>query len=592
AMQGGIREIALDLVTASGARLPVLVNATLRRAADGAPLAVRMTVFDATDRRRYERELLHERRRAQQAAARVRALQQATEELVAVPTVAGVAAAVVGAATTHFGAHDGALWLLDDAHAVLERVGAAADRLPRRLDAAGASPHAEALARGAPVVLAAHGEAAARFPELAEALCGDGRAVVVAPVAAGGRPLGALAFRFAGDGVFLDELPVLATLARQAGQALERARLYEQERATALTLQRSLLAGDLPADPRCQITTRYRPGAEALEVGGDWYDAFRVGADKLGVLVGDVVGRGIEAASAMGQLRSAARAIAGGDIGPARLLQRLDGFVERVPAARMATVVYAEVDLAACRVVFACAGHPPPVVLPPGDEAPQVLWEGRSAPLGASVRGRHRREDAVVVPRGSRLLLYTDGLVERRDALFDEGLAALVAALARSRARPLATMVDGVLGSLVDESAGRDDVCVLCVSVGAPAAFDRAVHADPTALAPLREDLRAWLDAHGVGGEDRDAVVLACSEAVGNAVEHGYRGDGAGLVTVRAVRDDAGLRLGVGDRGSWREPRPGGLRGRGLLLMRRVMDEVRIDRDGGTQVTMYRRVGR
>ena len=165
-----------------------------------------------------------------------------------------------------------------------------------------------------------------------------------------------------------EERDFLTACAAQMGLALERARLHQRTADVAVALQRSLLAGDPPVDRRFEVATLYRPAVEDLEVGGDWHDAFRLPGDTIGIAVGDVVGRGLLAATAMGQLRSAVRALAGAGLKPAAVLGHLDTFVEQVNTARYATLAYAEVDPDTGVVTFASAGHLPPVILNAGSE--------------------------------------------------------------------------------------------------------------------------------------------------------------------------------------------------------------------------------
>ncbi|WP_426595048.1 PP2C family protein-serine/threonine phosphatase [Cellulomonas sp. McL0617] len=227
----------------------------------------------------------------------------------------------------------------------------------------------------------------------------------------------------------------------------------DQKTSVAHELQRALLTMPRLDDDRFVVTTEYRPGVQALEVGGDWYDAFLVDDGTLALVVGDVVGRGLRAATDMGQLRSAIRALAEPGVGPARLLSRLDRFVEQTGAGFMATTAYAEVALATGVVTYACAGHLPPLLL--GAGAPRFLWDGRSMPLGFP--GRTRLQATVSLGAGDRLALYTDGLVERRDRPLDDGLGSLAATLDSSR-RPLPDLVSELLVHTGDD---RDDVCLL-----------------------------------------------------------------------------------------------------------------------------------
>jgi anti-sigma regulatory factor (Ser/Thr protein kinase) len=393
------------------------------------------------------------------------------------------------------------------------------------------------------------------------------------------------------------DLEVLGAVGQQAGLALDRARLYEHSAGVARALQHSLLAVDPPVDPRYDVATTYRPGVEMLEVGGDWYDVFVPEAGVLSFVVGDVVGRGLGAASTMGQLRSAVRAVAGPGVGPARLLSRLDRFAEQVEAAGMATLAYAELDLESGAVRYACAGHPPPVLLP-AQGGGRLLWGGRSTPLGAYGHGDERGEAQVQLLAGDRLLLYTDGLVERRDRPLDDGFHALVVAATTARTEPLGNAVRNLTRDMLRDEQGRDDVCVLLLSWSGPV-FARRLPSDLSTLSAVRGELRAWLAAQGVDAAGAEDVVLAASEAVANAAEHGSPGGPGDRVDLEVrrerrpadspePRDEIVVR--VRDRGRWRSPSPAAERGRGLLLMRALMDEVLVEPGDGTTVVLRRRV--
>jgi serine/threonine-protein kinase RsbW len=737
-MQGEVHEIALDIVCADERRLPILLNSVLGRDEHDEPRVVRTTVFNATERRGYERELLHARRAAEQSESRVRVLQRIVAELAAAPTEAEVAEAAVRAPAAAFAAAGSSIWLLDADRDQLAQVastdttGAPAEDIPLASSRAVA-----AVARSRELLAVATVEQArAKLPELADALQRHGRqAALLLPLTSGaagpgatvlgvlacsftesrtlddgelglarllghqagqalerarlydearrrearamflaettraldemqrllpraqrlvahvvpeiaewaavrllvgsgvlaeaggpapdasrlstriatatatgraellddgpdpycavlpltvrGRVLGTLALRLpAGGRTPNAEAVFLGDLADRAALALENARLYEQERAIAQTLQRSLLAGDPPTDTRFGVETHYQAASHDLEVGGDWHDAFLITGDKLAVVVGDVVGRGIDAASTMGQLRSAIRALASAEAGPARLLERLDTFVGRVESARMATVAYAEIVLSTGLMTYACAGHLPPIVQAPG-VPPELLWGGRSAPLGSRAGRAARIEEDVLLIPGSRLLLYTDGLIERRDRFLDDGFALLAAEFADRRDAPLAGLTAGLAATLVGPEH-RDDVCLLCLALGTEQRLERAIPADPRLIASLRKDLRGWLGSHAIDEDTRHAVLLACSEAVANAIEHGYRDDPTGVVLVAATVLPDAIEIEVRDRGSWRPESPDLVRGRGLHLIRQVMDQVTVERDAGTTVTMRR----
>jgi serine/threonine-protein kinase RsbW len=739
-MQNDVHEIAFDVVCADGRRLPTLVNSVLGHDTAGRPRVIRTTIFNATERRGYERELLHARRAAEASERRVRVLQQIVADLAAAATEADVAEVVVGAPVPAFGATSSSIWLVDNdrevlvaaastdpslpvgdlprwsSHAVAEvarrgdlhvvgspeeaeenfeglaasmrefgrrtlvllplnagpsddptaadvrgvlvfsfalrkaltdselrvvrllgqQAGQALDRarlyddvrrreararflveltreldetyrlLPRarrlvdrlvpevaqwaavRLqvgpagllaDAGGPAPDAEWLVRHVADVTAS-GEAHFADPDGLDPGC------AVLPLVARGVVLGTLALRLPSARRTAAEAVFLTDLADRAGLTLENVRLYEQERAIARTLQRSLLIGSMPSDSRFVVENHYQAGAQDLEVGGDWYDAFMITKNKLALVVGDVVGRGIDAATTMGQLRSAIRALASAEAGPAELLRNLDRFVDRVETARMATVAYAEIALETGEMTYACAGHLPPLVQEPAS-APRYLLDGRSGPLGTRAGRRERSEATVRLSAGSRLLLYTDGLIERRNRPIDRGFELLAREWARRRDAPLPGLAAGLADLLVGPEHA-DDVCLLCLTLGTEERLERLIGADPMQIALLRKDLRGWLTSHAVDDESAQAVLLACSEAVANAIEHGYRDDPFGQVEVTATVAPDAVEIKVADRGSWRAPLGDVARGRGLQLIRQVMDHVAFDRSDGTAVTMRR----
>lgn len=246
----------------------------------------------------------------------------------------------------------------------------------------------------------------------------------------------------------------------------ERAEQLQQQMADiAHVLQRSLLQGVPLDDPRLRIGAHYQPSVDTLEVGGDWHDEFPLDGDRIGLVVGDVVGRGIEAAAAMGQLRSATRALADADLGgPGHVLAALDRFATGLPLARMATLVYAEVGLAGGTVRYACAGHPPPALVA-ADGSARLLWDGRRLPLGLAPSSDPAVEGSATLGPEDQLLLYTDGLVERRSESLDDGLARLVEQLADARADAPQETVDRLVAALAETGQHPDDVCVLSVAV-------------------------------------------------------------------------------------------------------------------------------
>jgi phosphoserine phosphatase RsbU/P len=261
-----------------------------------------------------------------------------------------------------------------------------------------------------------------------------------------------------------------ATDRRAYEDELLRARRREHD--IAQRLQRSMLSGTLP-DPRgCEIGVLYRTAVSGMEVGGDWYDAFWLDEDQtMGLAVGDVVGRGIEAAATMGQLRSAVRALASTGLPPGALLERLDEYARRYAVGKMCTLVYAELCLSEGLLRYACAGHPPPLLAVPGEE-PRFAWGGRSPPLAAHTPEASRDEAVEALRPGTMTVLYTDGLVEQRSRTLDEGMELLRSEIAGHAADAVSAILKG-LTRVVSDLEHPDDVCML----GARLAVAQAVGA-------------------------------------------------------------------------------------------------------------------
>jgi sigma-B regulation protein RsbU (phosphoserine phosphatase) len=262
---------------------------------------------------------------------------------------------------------------------------------------------------------------------------------------------------------------------RRYEEELLRSRRREQE--IAQQLQESLLAGELPRGEGFEIGAAYQPGVGGTEVGGDWYDAFWLDETKVGLYVGDVVGRGIGAAATMGQLRSATRAFASTGRGPGRILDALDVFVARHRVGQMATLACAEVDTRTGELAFACAGHLPPLLSLGDAGAPRLDWRGRSAPLGIRPGPSGRPEAACRLTPESLFLLYTDGLVERRGRSIDEGLERLLAEVGSRTPEAPGALANETMRQLEDREHG-DDVCLLAFSIG-PSRLSKAQTATP-----------------------------------------------------------------------------------------------------------------
>jgi phosphoserine phosphatase RsbU/P len=255
-----------------------------------------------------------------------------------------------------------------------------------------------------------------------------------------------------------------ATDRRRYEQELFRASRREHE--IAKELQLSMLAGTPPVSPKLTLDSHYSPAIRGTQVGGDWHDAFWLDPPHVvALVVGDVVGRGIGAAATMGQLRSAVRALASTELGPAALLSALDVYVGRHGVGEMTTIVYAELSLRTGELRFACAGHPPPLLLAPRTD-PTLDWGGRSTPVGVEPGPAGRSEQSRRLAPGTALLLFTDGLIEDRTRPEDDGLERLLReAAATGPVGGLGPTVQSIVARMVDP-AQADDVCVLAAQFG------------------------------------------------------------------------------------------------------------------------------
>jgi len=292
----------------------------------------------------------------------------------------------------------------------------------------------------------------------------DERSWVGLPLFAAGAPLGALRFSFGRPRKITEEERVfLEALAGQCALALERAALYEREHTTAETLQRSLLPDQLPSVPGLVLTASYRPVTRNMEIGGDWYDAFRLADQQLAVALGDVMGKGLTAAAGMGRVRNALRALALTDGRPAAVLGGLDRLFSATEAEeQVTTVAYLVIDPVTGEGMLGNAGHLPALVLTAG-RAPRFDQVEAGTPLGwASPRKQH----AFSMEPGSTAVFYSDGLVENRNRGLDAGLEELAAVGASADAELLADP-ERLLRYLVDHMlAGYeqdDDVTVLVI---------------------------------------------------------------------------------------------------------------------------------
>lgn len=364
--------------------------------------------------------------------------------------------------------------------------------------------------------------------------------------------------------------------------AIQHVRQFENARETSLTLQRAMLPS---TDPPAGFAVRYEPAVPPLEIGGDWYEVLPVGEHQIGIIVGDCVGRGLAAAAVMGQLRSSARALLLTGAEPEMLLEQLDVAAEFIPDAFCTTVFVAILDTESGELRYSSAGHLPAVLVAPQCE-PTLLSDAQSVPIAVHGRGPRRQASVTVAP-GSTLMLYTDGLVERRDSSIDDGIARVARVVADGMTLSADAVADAALATMAPPDGYDDDVAIV-VYRRPYGSLSIETKADAVELADIRHRLIAWARGAAVPEDLVADVVLAVNEACANSIEHAYRGHDPGTVRVDAHCDGAQVQVRVVDRGSWKTaPADPGNRGRGLLLIRAVTNWLEMDcTSSGTTVDM------
>ena len=362
-------------------------------------------------------------------------------------------------------------------------------------------------------------------------------------------------------------------------QVVSAQRLRESEsrqRAAAVTLQRTLLPQELEQPDDLRVAATYQPGGTDAAVGGDWYDVITLGAGRTAVVIGDVMGRGVLAAAVMGQLRTAVRAYARLDLPPHEVLQLLDGLAADIDPGQIATCVYAVYDPNEGTLTYASAGHLPLLIREPDGQVRRV-GEPTGPPLGTG--GWVHSSGVVPFRQGASAVLYTDGLVERRDADIDEGLEALERALAGAGDSPQ-IVCDRLLRTLGITEEHDDDVAILVLSCperqgeeaelfrGAALDLLGGVEAAPRARAFADGVLASWRFPE----ELRELGVLAASELVANSLKHGRAPLG-----LRLRRTDRRLIVEVTDGDEHlprrRQAEPADEEGRGIAVVATIAAE-------------------
>jgi PAS domain S-box-containing protein len=582
-----------------------LVNVSLTMDARGEPMGFLWQLVDVTEQRRAEAERAA-RTEAEAVAVTIGKLQQVTEAALEHLEPRELMGLVVERIKEAFRADMARILLIEQGQESDPRALGRAERLrPGGELALGAASGFGAAAKapqsvpvgdvlsqvvneGRPVILDGLHGGAGLDPMLGAAAP---RALMASPLTVKGRMAGVVEIGSRKERRFSpEEESLLVLMADRAGLAIEHARAYEREVGTVEMLQRSLLPDRLPILPGVKIAARYLPGG--ADVGGDWYDAVPLEDGRVGLAMGDVVGHGLGAASLMGQLRHAARAYAlEGHPAPA-VLDRLDRLVRSLPGAQMATLLYAIVEPDLRTLRFASAGHVPPLVVGP-DGGARFLEGAPNPPLGVFDSSGHE-ELTVELEPGSTIVLYTDGLVEERGVSIDTGLDAL--RKAADHPGDPEELCDHLVDSMLALHEANDDIAVLALQA-LPAKTEPLhleVPTDPTRLRDVRRHLAGWLRRGGASEEDVEVAQMACHEACSNAIEHGY-GFGEGSFTIDARLENGKVVLEVADHGTWIERPEGGLphRGRGIALMKALMDAVKLSHDGrGTTVRMERGVTR
>jgi serine phosphatase RsbU (regulator of sigma subunit)/anti-sigma regulatory factor (Ser/Thr protein kinase) len=414
------------------------------------------------------------------------------------------------------------------------------------------------------------------------------RSLLGVPVHVEGRVIGVMHVGTLQRRAFNEEdIAVLQLAADRAALAIDGARLAEQRAVTEI-MQRTLLPDALPEVPGLRFSAKYLPAGPGVRIGGDWYDVLQLSNGRIALVIGDVVGRGVLAASVMAEIRTALRAYLteGHELG--RVMSLLNDLLVSMGRHRSATVAILELDLERDELQAVSAGHLPALLTTPDGRA-DFLEQLQGMPLGISM-GQEYVPQTYEFPVGSALLLYTDGLVERRGESIEEGLERLRSAAETTTSSANSSLADHVHRALLEQAPLEDDVALLATeSLPLGSTLEITLQAHPSVLMGLRRTLGRWLASQGVEEEDLFGMTLAASEAASNAIEHAYGAREASF-DVCCERHDAEVRVIVRDSGRWRESRPYG-RGRGLGIMRALVDSAEVQRDQqGTTVTLRKRL--
>ena len=464
------------------------------------------------------------------------------------------------------------------------------------------APIAEVIRSGQPMLISDIAELDPRYEAVLSHAVPATRAAALAPLRGSDGPvIGALWLSWPVPHVFeQSEVELAEQVARVMAQAVERIEINEREHRIATELQERLLDLELRSTAAV-VSATYEPAGELLRVGGDWYTATTLDDEqRIGVSVGDVVGHGLAAATTMSQLRSALGVAALTSLDPTAVLDLLDSYASRVSGAASSTVAYAVVDAPNQTVSYSCAAHPYPLLVRP-DGTVSYLTEGRRPPLALATLGASNPSGRSELPVGSLLLLYTDGLIERRGESLDDGLQRLADVAATCVRLPAGDVCATLLSALAPSGGYSDDVALVIVrpTGTTPESFVVALPADSAHVTSTRHRLRTWLRACRLPLDEafQDDVLVGVGEALINAIEHGSARDKTGVVWLEVFAQQDQILASVSDSGRWisdaAASRRESSRGRGLTLIHGLSDDVKTVRTLlGTRVTMSFRTDR
>lgn len=368
-------------------------------------------------------------------------------------------------------------------------------------------------------------------------------------------------------------------------EGLQRERKREQE--LMKRVQRGLLPDELLSWPGVDIAARYEAADDTMEAGGDWYDTIQLDESRIALMVGDIVGHGIESMISMGRLRTALTALAQNNDNPGTLLMELDKFAGGPDGTRYATVFYAIIDFEAQQILYASAGHPPGLLLD-SKGRPKWLDQGQGGPLTGASDSPHRTSTSTPFSPGSTLILYSDGLIERRGESLSTGMGRLEQLAARMINRSATTICNELFQRLVGAEDLVDDAVVMVMGTeDAKNVYHQVFPAWPEELRNMRSSIRSWVSGRRIPEHMAEDLLIAVGEATSNAVWHAYEQSPDGDVTIRIELVDGDLSVRVSDHGRWRTSRAEtDSPGLGTIILKRLTDELEIDTASeGTDVT-------